>query len=225
MIVININCNVIYMEHPIKVLQLKMFSRFFTIFTFFRQLVDGDLHVMLVGKCPNASYSLPLPGGGLITGVMIDHAAVHLQVLLYVCCRNTLTFVAGRPTMVELISFSYFHYVSCVNFQFFIEQTPKEFLEELNRRLSWPRYHTYTSNNYVSYAYDAIWAIGLMLNRTAGILKETNNSKRIEDFSYKDNEMTKLFFDSLADTDFFGASVSCNLVYFIHFQFAESVLV
>lgn len=64
-----------------------------------------------------------------------------------------------------------------------------------------------------------------MLNRTAGILKETNNSKRIEDFSYKDTEMTKLFFDSLADTDFFGASVSCNLVYFIHFQFAESVLV
>lgn len=91
-------------------------------------------------------------------------------------------------------------------------QTPTEFVREMERRLEWPRYGTFTFNNYVGYAYDAIWTIGLMLNRTVGMLKETNNIKRLEDFTYIDNEMYQLFFDGLAATDFFGATVNYILL-------------
>lgn len=53
-----------------------------------------------------------------------------------------------------------------------------------------------------------MWAIGLALNLSAGILNELGNPKRLEDYSYTDKELYQLLFDGLATTDFFGATVS-----------------
>ncbi|KAJ8044404.1 hypothetical protein HOLleu_07141 [Holothuria leucospilota] len=59
----------------------------------------------------------------------------------------------------------------------------------------------------MAYAYDAVWAIALMLNSSATILKEGNSKKGIEDFTYTDTDMYDLFFQEMAATDFSGASV------------------
>lgn len=81
----------------------------------------------------------------------------------------------------------------------------------------WPRYRGFTLNDYLAYTFDAVWSIGLMLNRTANKLKQRKSLKRLEDFTYSDDELYKLFFNGMAATDFAGASVTClgylNIIY------------
>ncbi|PIK48659.1 hypothetical protein BSL78_14471 [Apostichopus japonicus] len=84
--------------------------------------------------------------------------------------------------------------------------TPIGFVEEMKRRLTWPKYQAYTFNSYTAYSYDAIWTIGLLLNRSAGIMQESSSPKRLEDFTYTDVDLYQLFLDGLSTTDFFGAS-------------------
>ncbi|KAJ8044397.1 Gamma-aminobutyric acid type B receptor subunit 1 [Holothuria leucospilota] len=89
-----------------------------------------------------------------------------------------------------------------------ISQTPAEFLEIMKKQIQRPQYKTYTLNNYMAYAYDAVWAMGLVLNRTATVLREKNSSKRLEDFTYTDGDLYDILFQEMAATAFFGASVS-----------------
>ncbi|XP_071835076.1 gamma-aminobutyric acid type B receptor subunit 1-like [Apostichopus japonicus] len=84
--------------------------------------------------------------------------------------------------------------------------TPIGFVEETKHRLTWPKYQAYTFNSYTAYTYDAIWTIGLLLNRSAGILQESSSPKHLEDFTYTDVDLYQLFLDGLSTTDFFGAS-------------------
>ncbi len=76
-----------------------------------------------------------------------------------------------------------------------------------------PENVNYTWNEYSPFGYDAAWAIALMLNTSADILKQTNRSdgrqRRLEDFTYDDFEMAKLFFEQLGNTEFVGVSVGC----------------
>ncbi|XP_071835075.1 gamma-aminobutyric acid type B receptor subunit 1-like [Apostichopus japonicus] len=84
--------------------------------------------------------------------------------------------------------------------------TPIGFVEEMKHRLTWPKYQAYTFNSYTAYTYDAIWTIGLLLNRSARILQESSSPKRLEDFTYTDVDLYQLFLDGLSTTDFFGAT-------------------
>ncbi|XP_071835071.1 gamma-aminobutyric acid type B receptor subunit 1-like isoform X2 [Apostichopus japonicus] len=96
--------------------------------------------------------------------------------------------------------------ISKLNFTTVAGIAPSELLEEVKRRLLWPRYRGFTLNDYLAYTFDAVWSIGLMLNRTANKLKQRKSLKRLEDFTYSDDELYKLFFNGMAATDFAGAS-------------------
>ncbi|XP_071835073.1 uncharacterized protein [Apostichopus japonicus] len=84
--------------------------------------------------------------------------------------------------------------------------TPIGFVEEMKHRLTLPKYQAYTFNSYTAYTYDAIWTIGLLLNRSAGKLQDKSSPKRLEDFTYTDVDLYQLFLNGLSTTDFFGAS-------------------
>ncbi|XP_071835095.1 gamma-aminobutyric acid type B receptor subunit 1-like isoform X2 [Apostichopus japonicus] len=84
--------------------------------------------------------------------------------------------------------------------------TPQEFEQEMKSRLTWPKYRNITENAYMSYSFDAIWAVGLMLNNTANALSLQNTSTKLEDFSYTDPVLSQLFLEEFAKVKFFGAS-------------------
>ncbi|KAJ8044407.1 Gamma-aminobutyric acid type B receptor subunit 2 [Holothuria leucospilota] len=91
--------------------------------------------------------------------------------------------------------------------------TPLEFQDEMRRRLQWPKYEGITENGYMSYSFDAVWSIGLMLNKTVQVLRQRNSSLRLEDFSYNDPTLTEIFLEEFATTRFFGASVSLYIIF------------
>lgn len=82
----------------------------------------------------------------------------------------------------------------------------------MKSRLTWPKYRNITENAYMSYSFDAIWAVGLMLNKTANALSLRNTSTKLEDFSYTDPVLSQLFLEEFAKVKFFGASVGGYLV-------------
>ncbi|XP_038073128.1 uncharacterized protein LOC119741448 isoform X2 [Patiria miniata] len=88
--------------------------------------------------------------------------------------------------------------------------TPLEFDNEVRRRLALPENSGYTYNGIASFGYDAAWAIALALNESAEILKtktfEDGSTRRLEDFTYDDKEMSQVFFDSLDRINFYGTS-------------------
>ena len=97
----------------------------------------------------------------------------------------------------------------------FCAQTPQEYVSLLQARMERPENANYTWNTYAPFGYDTAWTIALMLNATNNILKQTNFSdgrqRRLEDFTYSDFEMSKLFFEQLGNTEFVGVSVGCLL--------------
>ncbi|XP_072048089.1 gamma-aminobutyric acid type B receptor subunit 2-like [Amphiura filiformis] len=88
--------------------------------------------------------------------------------------------------------------------------TPKELESKLRDRLKRPLNENYTWNDYAPYGYDATWATGLMLNKSAqelvGKVFADGKKRRLEDFSYEDSEMLEIFIDILNQTDFEGMS-------------------
>ncbi|XP_033638560.1 uncharacterized protein LOC117299207 [Asterias rubens] len=88
--------------------------------------------------------------------------------------------------------------------------TPNDFDDELRRRLSEPGNENYTYNGIASFGYDAAWAMALALNKTAQILKtkrfKDGTFRRLEEFTYDDIEMSKVFFDAIDETNFYGTS-------------------
>lgn len=69
----------------------------------------------------------------------------------------------------------------------------------------------YTWNEYAAPAYDATWAIALMLHESVEVMREwvfpDGTRRRLEDFTYGDSEMTQIFLHLLSKTDFIGVSV------------------
>ncbi|XP_077997881.1 gamma-aminobutyric acid type B receptor subunit 2-like [Glandiceps talaboti] len=53
-------------------------------------------------------------------------------------------------------------------------------------------------------AYDAVWALALALNNTMNVLEESNDNKRLEDFTYGDSQMAQLILKSMANVTFNG---------------------
>ena len=72
--------------------------------------------------------------------------------------------------------------------------------------LKLPQWSNYIYHRDGPFGYDAAWAIGLMLDKAAIILHDTG--RRMDEFSYDDDEMGKLFFTLLNETRFIGVSVS-----------------
>ncbi|XP_033627262.1 uncharacterized protein LOC117290084 [Asterias rubens] len=88
--------------------------------------------------------------------------------------------------------------------------TPLDFDVEIQRRLLRQENENHTYSGQESFGYDAVWAIALALNKSAEVLKtkrfRDGSIRRLEDFTYDDKEMSQLFFDLLAETDFYGTS-------------------
>ncbi|XP_072043527.1 gamma-aminobutyric acid type B receptor subunit 1-like [Amphiura filiformis] len=89
------------------------------------------------------------------------------------------------------------------------EFTPKQLESELRDRFTWPQNQNYTMTDYGPNGYDAIWAIALMLNKSAQVLAEKvfedGKKRRLEDFHYEDSELfLETFVYNLDQTDFDG---------------------
>ncbi|XP_070577493.1 gamma-aminobutyric acid type B receptor subunit 2-like [Ptychodera flava] len=88
--------------------------------------------------------------------------------------------------------------------------TASEYERLLRERLKRPENSNYAWNGLSPYGYDATWTVALMLDEASKIMKARrlpdNSVKRLEDFTYDDEEMTELFFDLLTDTYFLGVS-------------------
>ncbi|XP_077998724.1 gamma-aminobutyric acid type B receptor subunit 2-like [Glandiceps talaboti] len=85
--------------------------------------------------------------------------------------------------------------------------TPNEYFDEYDR------YVNYTGDTLTGYtisprAYDAIWAISLALNNTMNTLESSNGTKRLENFTYGDQEMSEMIMKSFHDISFDGVSGS-----------------
>ncbi|XP_070576464.1 gamma-aminobutyric acid type B receptor subunit 2-like [Ptychodera flava] len=88
--------------------------------------------------------------------------------------------------------------------------TAAEFLEMYLQRMQWPENQRYLPNELATYGYDSVWTIALMLNETVRELEtkifSDNSTRRLEDFTYDDNEMAMIFLDKLSETRFIGTS-------------------
>ncbi|XP_041469544.1 uncharacterized protein LOC121419238 isoform X1 [Lytechinus variegatus] len=88
--------------------------------------------------------------------------------------------------------------------------TAETYIKETLQRLDSPRYVNlnYTFNNLAPFGYDATWAVALMLNRSVEVMKNMTFSdgipRRLENFTYEDEEMARLFFNLLNETEFTG---------------------
>ncbi|KAI8792090.1 gamma-aminobutyric acid type B receptor subunit 2 [Biomphalaria glabrata] len=51
-------------------------------------------------------------------------------------------------------------------------------------------------------AYDAVWAIALALNNTLTYLKQTNDSRRLENFTYNDSQFSRLLHEGMKNVTF-----------------------
>ena len=72
-----------------------------------------------------------------------------------------------------------------------------------------------TRNREWPFGYDAAWALAIMLNESVEVLKKLylsvmDTTRRLEDFTYQDEEMAKLFFNILNETRFEGLTVSIH---------------
>ena len=78
--------------------------------------------------------------------------------------------------------------------------------------MDWVGNEQYPWTEYAFFGYDATWAIALMLNKSQERLKqkmfEDGEKRGLEDFTYRDLEMSQIFFDAMAETNFKGMSVS-----------------
>ncbi|XP_077997883.1 gamma-aminobutyric acid type B receptor subunit 1-like [Glandiceps talaboti] len=73
------------------------------------------------------------------------------------------------------------------------------------------KYVNYTGESRTGYssstrAYDGIWAIALALNNTHNTLEKMDNNKRLENFTYGDDDMAQLILQNFNDLTFDGTS-------------------
>ena len=80
---------------------------------------------------------------------------------------------------------------------------------ELRRKYSeYLDHHGYEQSLLSTTAFDAIWVAAKTLNAS---IERLQPNETIDQFSYDNSRMTKIFFDSLTKLQFEGASVSCGV--------------
>ena len=80
---------------------------------------------------------------------------------------------------------------------------------ELRRKYSeYLDHHGYEQSVLSTGAFDAIWVAAKTLNAS---IERLQPNETIDQFSYDNSRMTKIFFDSLTKLQFEGASVSCGI--------------
>ncbi|XP_072048784.1 gamma-aminobutyric acid type B receptor subunit 2-like [Amphiura filiformis] len=82
--------------------------------------------------------------------------------------------------------------------------TAAQYVEMFNDYLKAPKWSNYAWNAYNPLGYDAAWAIALMLDKAVSVLKP--KGLRLEDFTYDNIEMGRIFFELLNETRFTGVS-------------------
>ena len=73
---------------------------------------------------------------------------------------------------------------------------------------------TLVPNTIWPHGYDSAWALALTLNKSVEVLKNKSVSNgttwKLENFTYKDREMARLFFNLLKNTEFEGLTVGAK---------------
>ncbi|XP_072016480.1 gamma-aminobutyric acid type B receptor subunit 2-like [Amphiura filiformis] len=82
--------------------------------------------------------------------------------------------------------------------------TAAQYVEMLTDYMKAPEWSKCVWNAYNPLGYDAAWAIALMLDKAVSVLK--TKGLRLEDFTYDDKEMGRIFFELLNETRFTGVS-------------------
>ncbi|XP_072016479.1 gamma-aminobutyric acid type B receptor subunit 1-like [Amphiura filiformis] len=82
--------------------------------------------------------------------------------------------------------------------------TAAQYVEMLTDYMKVPEWANYVWNAYNPLGYDAAWAIALMLDKAVPILQ--TKGLRLEDFTYDNIEMGRIFFELLNETRFTGVS-------------------
>ena len=94
-------------------------------------------------------------------------------------------------------------------------QTTEECAHEVEERFHSSVYSNFSlvHNPEWPHGYDATWALALMLNRSNEVLMEKypDGSKRLEDFTYSDKEMSEIFIKELHEEEFVGLTVCIGL--------------
>lgn len=63
-------------------------------------------------------------------------------------------------------------------------------------------------DTHAGFAYDAVWALAMALNRTEEYLRETKSRLSIDSFTYANKEVMEYLNRSLEETNFAGVTVS-----------------
>ncbi|XP_072016482.1 gamma-aminobutyric acid type B receptor subunit 2-like [Amphiura filiformis] len=82
--------------------------------------------------------------------------------------------------------------------------TAAQYVEMLSDYMKAPQWSNYEWQSYNPFGYDAAWAIALVLDKAVSVLKI--KGLRLEDFTYDDKEMGRIFFELLNETRFTGVS-------------------
>ena len=96
-------------------------------------------------------------------------------------------------------------------------QTPDEVHDEYIRRLAWPQYEGLSEAILADYAFDAVWALALALDKAAEMVASKNDTGcehaegelvALEEFNYTNEKMGCLLIQAFSEVAFTGASVS-----------------
>ncbi|XP_072048870.1 gamma-aminobutyric acid type B receptor subunit 1-like [Amphiura filiformis] len=90
--------------------------------------------------------------------------------------------------------------------------TSQEFNILTRERLLRPENRQFSWNNRNPQGYDATWALAMMLNGTSEKLKFNGRYRRLENFTYDDNEMREMFLMELSNLKFDGVSGSVSFL-------------
>lgn len=98
-----------------------------------------------------------------------------------------------------------------------VSQTPDEIQEEYIRRLSLPEYEGLSESILADYAFDAVWALALALDKASEMVASKNDTScehvqgellALEDFYYTNEKMGCILTQAFSEVSFTGASVS-----------------
>ncbi|XP_070571218.1 gamma-aminobutyric acid type B receptor subunit 2-like [Ptychodera flava] len=80
---------------------------------------------------------------------------------------------------------------------------PSDYFEEFDRYVNntGSSLAGYSSSNFV---YDSVWAMALALNQTMTRLEHTDGNKRLENFTYEDNDISRMILQSFGNLTFDG---------------------
>ena len=98
-----------------------------------------------------------------------------------------------------------------------VSQTTDKIQTEYLRRLALPQYQNLSEVILAEYAFDAVWALALALDKTSEMIASKNDTGcehakgellALEDFAYTNEKMGCLLIQAFSEVSFTGASVS-----------------